>query len=93
MTIQGPAIDTMHRIPHPATGPGVPISVPGTPAAGLTGDITADGIVDVNDLLLMLGGYGNTGADAAVCDVVPDLVCDVNDLLQLLGNYGAGAGR
>ena len=93
LTIQGPAIDTMHRIPHPATGPGVPISVPGTPAAGLTGDITADGIVDVNDLLLMLGGYGNTGADAAVCDVVPDLVCDVNDLLQLLGNYGAGAGR
>ena len=50
------------------------------------GDVTGDLLVDVNDLLGLLGVFGQTGDLAA--DITNDLVVDVNDLLALLGEFG-----
>ena len=50
------------------------------------GDVTGDMIVDVNDLLTLLGAFGQTGD--MLSDITNDLVVDVNDLLMLLGEFG-----
>ena len=47
-----------------------------------------DMLVDVSDLLAILGAFGNIGDQAQGFDVVEDSVIDVNDLLALLGAYG-----
>ena len=63
-------------------------------AESVQGDINGDSIVDVADLLLLLGSYGSTAPEAVVCDINTDGAIDVNDLLLLLGNYGStGQGR
>ena len=63
------------------------------PAAACAGDVNADGVVDVNDLLGLLSAFGT--ADAA-SDITGDGSVDVNDLLACLSNFGstcaAGAG-
>ena len=53
------------------------------------GDLTGDGVVDVSDLLVLLGAWGSCG-DGASCDADLNLdgTVDVSDLLMLLGNWG-----
>ncbi len=63
------------------------------------GDITGseigsppDGIVDVNDLLLLLGQWDTAGPEGDITGPgigsPPDGIVDVNDLLLLLGLWG-----
>ena len=47
--------------------------------------ITADGIVNVNDLLAGIAAWGSSD-DA--CDINGDGVVDVNDLLMIIGAWG-----
>lgn len=51
------------------------------------GDINGDGVVDVSDLLAMLGAWGSCPGCAA--DLNGDGVVDVSDLLMLLGAWGS----
>lgn len=50
------------------------------------GDVTMDGIVDVNDLLLVLSQYGQS--EILVADANFDNAIDVNDLLLVLSQFG-----
>jgi hypothetical protein len=59
------------------------------------GDATADGDVDVNDLLAVINGWGFCPAPPEPCpgDVEPpggDGVVDVNDLLSVINTWGPG---
>jgi len=59
------------------------------PAKSVPGDLDGDGVVDVSDLLLLLGEWG-TCADPNDCpaDLNNDGVVNVSDLLILLANWG-----
>ena len=48
------------------------------------GDVDGDGEINVNDLLLLLGNWGNSGAG----DLDDDGIVDSSDVLSLLGVYG-----
>ncbi|MCH2139393.1 MAG: hypothetical protein MK074_10140, partial [Phycisphaerales bacterium] len=48
------------------------------------GDVTGDGTVGVNDILMVLGNYGN-GGDG---DVNGDGVVDVDDILIIISAWG-----
>ena len=48
-------------------------------------DITGDDLVDVLDLLVVLGDWGQTGGPA---DINDDGVVDVLDLLEVLASWG-----
>jgi hypothetical protein len=56
---------------------------------GVPGDLNDDGVVDVFDLLILLGEWGPCGnpADCAA-DLNGDGAVDVFDLLMLLGHWG-----
>lgn len=62
-------------------------------AAGITGDINNDGVVNITDLSLLLSSYG---ASTSVCITNSQYTCDLNsdgvvnvfDLSILLSNYG-----
>jgi hypothetical protein len=64
--------------------------VPGPPIAG---DLNGDGVVDVFDLLILLGAWGicpaaEPGSDGSCpADLTGDGVVDVLDLLALLANW------
>jgi hypothetical protein len=47
------------------------------------GDFDGDGLVDIDDLLALLGGFGTSDSD-----VDCDGISDINDLLVLIGNWG-----
>ena len=65
----------------------VTVTVAGDTAAVVcVGDVVADLIIDVADLLALLGQFGQTGVNVA--DVSGDLLVDVTDLLTLLGQFG-----
>jgi hypothetical protein len=49
------------------------------------GDVNGDGVVDLGDLLALLGAWGEGGGDA---DLNDDGVVDVSDLLLLLAAWG-----
>lgn len=69
--------------------PGVQVIVPAEcqPEPGCTGDLNGDGVVDVADMLALLGQWGScSGCDA---DLNGDVVVDVADLLILLSAWGA----
>ena len=51
------------------------------------GDIDGNGVVDVNDILDLLGAWGSD-CDDCPSDVNGDGTLDVNDVLALLSNYG-----
>ncbi len=53
---------------------------------GILGDLNGDGVVDVSDLLILLGEWGP--CDDCPADLNGDGVVDVSDLLILLGNWG-----
>jgi hypothetical protein len=52
------------------------------------GDLNGDGVVDVSDLLALLGDWGPCSG-ACPGDLNSDGVVDVSDLLLLLGAWGA----
>jgi len=47
-------------------------------------DINADGIVNVNDLLIVIGNWDSSG----IGDINADGIVDVSDLLIVVGNWG-----
>jgi hypothetical protein len=51
----------------------------------VTGDIDGDGVVDVEDLLLLLGDWGD--CPGCLADLDGNGVVDVSDLLILLGSW------
>ncbi len=55
--------------------------------AQIVGDVDMDGTVDVNDLLLLIGSFGNLEVGGPLADFNGDLYVDVSDLLALLGNW------
>lgn len=53
------------------------------------GDLNGDGVVDVSDLLMLLGAWGPCpGRAECVADLNGDGFVDVSDLLMLLANWG-----
>jgi hypothetical protein len=54
-------------------------------ATGVCADLDSNSVVDVNDLLIMLGAFGASTAG----DINGDVATDVNDLLLLLGQFGS----
>lgn len=51
-------------------------------------DLNCDGVVDVLDLLILLGAWGPCGKGDCIADINMDGVVDVLDLLMLLGSWG-----
>jgi hypothetical protein len=47
------------------------------------GDLDADGLVGIDDLLALLGWFGTSNGD-----VDCDGISNINDLLVLIGNWG-----
>ena len=66
-------------------GPGQVYIFHGEPNDAVFGDLTGDGLVDVEDLLLLLSGWG-TDSDGADLEEPTDMV-DVADLLALLAAW------
>lgn len=54
---------------------------------GCKGDVVADGVVNVNDILELLSKFGAV-RNVGPADITGDGVVNVNDLLQLLSNFG-----
>jgi hypothetical protein len=62
------------------------------PANPVAGDVDGDGLVDVLDLLYLVGGFGKSVGDTGylpICDFNRDGMVDVADLLTMVGNFGA----
>ncbi|MBT4529640.1 MAG: hypothetical protein HOC27_00405 [Phycisphaerae bacterium] len=53
------------------------------PDAGVPGDLNGDGVVDVNDLLVIIGAWGVCSGECAA-DLTGDGMVDVLDILELL---------
>jgi hypothetical protein len=51
------------------------------------GDVNCDGVVNVNDLLGVINGWGAAGACTPV-DITCDGTVNVNDLLAVINNWG-----
>ena len=83
LATNGPPMDA----PAPEAGR-VAASAALAPAAGSScpEDLDGDGLVNVNDLLALLSGFGGDGSKGE--DVDGDGLVNVNDLLQLLSNFG-----
>lgn len=61
---------------------------PAADSPTIPGDLNGDGIVDVADLLLLLGAWGPCAGESCPADLNDDGTVDVADLLILLGNWG-----
>ena len=75
----------------PAT-PTVELSQPATPAAEppqLEGDLNADGVVNIQDLVLVASQFGQAGQNAA--DINADGVVNIQDLVLVAGAFNAAA--
>jgi hypothetical protein len=55
-------------------------------ADGVLGDITGDGIIDVSDILALIGSWGSCSGDCPA-DLNGDGVVGVSDLLLLLSYW------
>ena len=57
-----------------------------TSGSATTGDVNCDGVVNVNDILAIVSGWGPC---SQVCneDIIPDGTINVSDLLQVIGNW------
>ncbi len=64
---------------HPGEPPAVPV---------LLGDLGADGVVGINDLLGLLGAWGPCAPGCCLADLNIDGGVGITDLLALLGNWG-----
>ena len=59
------------------------------PKKFVPGDLNEDGVVDVSDLLMLLGAWGECGeGETCTGDLNGDSTVDVSDLLMLLGQWG-----
>jgi hypothetical protein len=58
-------------------------------APRIPGDANLDGLVNVNDLLLVINGWGVMAPGAPPADFNNDGVVNVNDLLIVINNWGA----
>ena len=58
----------------------------------LPGDANLDGRVDINDLTIVLGHYGQTGLTWTQGEFTGDGTVDINDLTIVLANYANGGG-
>ena len=54
----------------------------------LTMDVNADGVVNIQDMVLVLSNFGQTGQNSA--DVNSDGVVNIQDLVLVAGNFGSG---
>jgi hypothetical protein len=62
--------------------------------SGLPGDANGDGVVDTNDLLLIISGWGPCPPAPCPADVNGDGVVDTDDILLVIANWGnAGSPR
>jgi streptogramin lyase len=78
-------------IPMGSGGLGSPFHMTNKPGAApnIPGDLDGNGVVDVFDLLILLGAWGPcSGKGECLADLNGDGVVDVFDLLTLLGNWG-----
>ena len=71
-----------------AVDPSTGCTVSTSGAVGCPGDLDADQVVGVSDVLLLLGGFGCSG-ECGVADVNSDGVVNVTDVLFLLGLFGS----
>ena len=65
--------------------------VPDDCLAPCPGDVTADGMVDVADLLLVISDWGTTGSSAdcsSPSGPYPDGLVNISDLLQIISDWG-----
>ena len=55
------------------------------------GDVTSDGQVNTDDVLTVIGGWGDCSPDEEVCtgDATRDGFVDVSDLLWVIGQFGS----
>ena len=56
----------------------------------LKGDVNADGVVNIQDLVLVASSFGETGENSA--DINADGVVNIADLVLVAGNLGTGLG-
>lgn len=69
----------------PFTGQAV-LFVQRDPSGGVDGDANGDGLVNVSDMLLLIGGWGNCSGCGA--DLNGDGVVNTTDLLLVVSNWG-----
>ncbi len=55
--------------------------------AQIVGDVDMNGIVNVNDLLILIGNFGEMEIGGPLADFNGDFYVDVSDLLALIGNW------
>ncbi|MBT5408699.1 MAG: hypothetical protein HOK75_00375 [Phycisphaerae bacterium] len=53
------------------------------------GDVNMNGVVDVTDLLILVGSFGPAEIGGPLADFNGDLIIDVIDLLALIGNWSS----
>ena len=58
----------------------------------IAGDANVDGMVDINDLTIVLAHYGQTGLGWAQGEFTGDGTVDINDLTIVLAHYGQSEG-
>ena len=63
-----------------------PYITPITPPESLTGDVNQDGVVNIQDLVLVAGQFGQSGQNNA--DVNKDGVVNIQDLVLVAGAFG-----
>ena len=65
------------------------IAIATAPAARLAADVNGDGVVNIQDLVLVSANFGQTGQNAA--DVNRDGAVNIQDLVLVAGEFGAEA--
>jgi len=81
--------DTLENLgaPQPWSAYRITATAPKSPC--ISADLNCDGVVNVSDLLILLGAWGTcTEPDACPADLNDDGVVNVSDLLILLSNWG-----
>ncbi len=85
----GPDWGPNHPDGLPQVQPGDLAILPNDARPQIPGDLNGDGVVDVSDVLLLLGAWGPCPEDKpCTADLNGDGVVDVTDLLILLANWG-----
>ncbi len=59
-----------------------------TPPPACPGDFNHDGVINTNDLVLLLAKFGQNVAPYSVGEMNGDTIVDTNDLVQFLALFG-----